>query len=42
MSEVREGFIPNPVLAGLVGICPLIAAARSLAEAAVYGLGAAL
>jgi Na+-translocating ferredoxin:NAD+ oxidoreductase subunit E len=42
MSEGREGFIPNPVLAGLVGICPLIAASRSFAEGAVYGLGAAL
>jgi electron transport complex protein RnfE len=41
MSERREGFIPNPVLAGLVGICPLIAVSRNLAEAAAYGLGAA-
>lgn len=42
MSADRKGFIPNPVLAGLVGICPLIAASRSLAEATIYGLGAAL
>lgn len=42
MSELREGFVPNPILAGLVGICPLIAASRTLAEGAVYGLGAAL
>ncbi len=42
MSAGREGFIPNPVFAGLVGICPLIAASRSLAEATIYGLGAAL
>ena len=26
MSEGREGFVPNPVLAGLVGVCPLVAA----------------
>jgi electron transport complex protein RnfE len=42
MSEGKDGFVPNPVLAGLVGICPLIAVSRSLAEATVYGLGAAL
>ena len=42
MSELRDGFVPNPILAGLVGICPLVAASRSLAEGAVYGLGAAL
>ena len=41
MSETKEGFVPNPVLSGLVGICPLIAAARSLAEGVVYGLGTA-
>ena len=37
----RDGFVPNPVLAGLVGICPLIAASRSFAEGTAYGLGAA-
>lgn len=42
MMDRREGFVPNPILAGLVGICPLIAASRSLAEGIVYGLGAAL
>jgi Na+-translocating ferredoxin:NAD+ oxidoreductase subunit E len=42
MSEVSEGFVPNPVLAGLVGICPLAAASKSFAEGLVYGLGAAL
>jgi electron transport complex protein RnfE len=42
VSRSREAYVPNPVLAGLVGICPLIAASRSLAEATVYGLGAAL
>ena len=42
MSDNRESFVPNPVLAGLVGICPLIAASRSLAEGTAYGLGAAL
>lgn len=42
MSDRREGFVPNPILAGLVGICPLIAVSRSLAEGVVYGLGAGL
>jgi Na+-translocating ferredoxin:NAD+ oxidoreductase subunit E len=42
MSEPKEGFVPNPVFAGLVGICPLIAVSKSLAEGIVYGLGAAL
>jgi Na+-translocating ferredoxin:NAD+ oxidoreductase subunit E len=42
MSETAEGFVPNPVLSGLVGVCPLIAAAKSFAEGIVYGLGAAL
>jgi electron transport complex protein RnfE len=41
MSDPQEGFVPNPVLTGLVGICPLIAAAKSLAEGLVYGLGVA-
>ncbi len=39
---MRERFVPNPIFAGLVGICPLVAASRSLAEGIVYGLGAAL
>jgi Na+-translocating ferredoxin:NAD+ oxidoreductase subunit E len=38
----REGFVPNPVLAGLVGVCPLVAAATNLASGFSYGLGAAL
>lgn len=42
MSASREAFIPNPVFAGLVGICPLVAVSRTLAEATIYGLGAAL
>jgi Na+-translocating ferredoxin:NAD+ oxidoreductase subunit E len=42
MSSAGEGFVPNPVLAGLLGICPLAVAARSLAEGAAYGLGAAI
>jgi Na+-translocating ferredoxin:NAD+ oxidoreductase subunit E len=42
MSDAKEGFIPNTLLSGLVGICPLIAAAKSLAEGLVYGLGVAL
>jgi electron transport complex protein RnfE len=42
VSDTKEGFVPNPVLTGLVGICPLVAAAKSLTEGLVYGLGAAL
>lgn len=42
MSERKEGFVPNPVLSGLMGICPLIVAAKSLAEGIVYGLGSAI
>ena len=42
MSDSQESFVPNPVLSGLVGICPLIAAANSLAEGVMYGLGTAL
>jgi Na+-translocating ferredoxin:NAD+ oxidoreductase subunit E len=41
VSDTQESFVPNPVLSGLVGICPLIAAARSFAEGAMYGLGTA-
>ena len=41
MSEAREGFVPNPILAGLLGIYPVIAISRSFAEGVVYGLGAA-
>jgi electron transport complex protein RnfE len=42
VSGARDGFIPNPVLAGLVGICPLVVAASSLASGLAYGLGVAL
>jgi Na+-translocating ferredoxin:NAD+ oxidoreductase subunit E len=42
VSENRDAFVPNPVLAGLVGICPLVACSRSLAEGVIYGLGAAV
>lgn len=42
MSIEKEGFVPNPILAGLIGICPIVAAAKSLAEGVAYGLGAAL
>jgi electron transport complex protein RnfE len=41
VSDNQETFVPNPVLSGLVGVCPLIAAAKSLAEGLAYGLGAA-
>jgi electron transport complex protein RnfE len=42
MSDTQDGFVPNPVLSGLIGICPLIAAARTFSEGVAYGLGAAL
>jgi electron transport complex protein RnfE len=42
MSFEKEGFVPNPILAGLIGICPLVVAAKSFAEGAAYGLGATL
>jgi Na+-translocating ferredoxin:NAD+ oxidoreductase subunit E len=42
VSENRDAFVPNPILAGLVGICPLVVASRSLAEGATYGLGAGI
>jgi electron transport complex protein RnfE len=35
-------FMPNPLLAGTLGICPLVAADRSLPEGLALGLGAAL
>jgi electron transport complex protein RnfE len=42
MDEKREPFVPNPVVGGLLGLCPLVAAADSFADGAVIGLGAAL
>jgi Na+-translocating ferredoxin:NAD+ oxidoreductase subunit E len=42
MSDSQEAFVPNPVLSGLIGACPLVAAAKSLSEGIVYGLGAAV
>lgn len=42
MNLAKESFVPNPILAGLIGACPLVVASRSLAEGAAYGLGAAL
>jgi Na+-translocating ferredoxin:NAD+ oxidoreductase subunit E len=42
VSVNKESFVPNPILAGLVGLCPLAVASKSLAEGAAYGLGAAL
>jgi Na+-translocating ferredoxin:NAD+ oxidoreductase subunit E len=41
VSDTEEGFVPNPLLSGLIGICPMIAAAKSLVEGLVYGLGVA-
>ena len=42
MNQGGNGFVPNPILSGLIGICPLIAVSRSLAEGTIYGLGAAM
>ncbi len=42
MNEGGSGFVPNPILSGLIGICPLIVVSRSLAEGTIYGLGAAM
>ncbi len=42
MNKQRRPFIPNPVLGGLLGICPLAAAANSLVNGCVLGLGAAV
>lgn len=42
MSDREAPFTPNPVLGGLLGLGPLAAAARSLSEGLVLGLGAAL
>jgi Na+-translocating ferredoxin:NAD+ oxidoreductase subunit E len=42
MDERLKPFVPNPVMGGLLGLCPLVAAADSFADGAVIGLGAAL
>ncbi len=42
MKTGKDPFVPNPILGGLVGVFPLAAAAYSLANGLVLGLGAAL
>jgi len=42
MNARRAAFVPNPLLAGMLGICPLVAADRSLPEGIALGLGAAI
>jgi electron transport complex protein RnfE len=42
MNEQRSPYIPNPVWGGLLGICPLAAAANSLVNGCVLGAGVAL
>jgi Predicted NADH:ubiquinone oxidoreductase, subunit RnfE len=42
MIEAKESFVPNPLLSGLLGICPVIAACRSLADGVALGLGVAV
>jgi electron transport complex protein RnfE len=39
MNEARPAFVPNPVFGSLLGLCPLIAAADSLADGFFLGLG---
>jgi Na+-translocating ferredoxin:NAD+ oxidoreductase subunit E len=41
VSADRDGFVPNPLLAGLVGLAPVAVVSRSLVDGLVYGLGAA-
>lgn len=42
MSSRAPAFTPNPLLAGMLGVCPLVAADRSLPEGIALGLGAAI
>jgi len=42
MKSERAAYVPNPVFGGLLGICPLVAAANSLVNGFVLGAGAAL
>lgn len=42
MEARRDAFIPDPVLGGLLGLCPLVAAADTLADGVILGLGASL
>lgn len=42
MSDRGKAFVPNPVLSGLAGAGPLVAAARSLSDGIVLGVGASL
>jgi Na+-translocating ferredoxin:NAD+ oxidoreductase RnfE subunit len=42
MSDRSRPFVPNPVLGGLIGAGPLVAAARSFSDGLVLGVGAAL
>jgi electron transport complex protein RnfE len=40
MTDGRKAFTPNPLLAGMWGLCPIIAADRSLPEGLALGIGA--
>mgnify|MGYP001767041437 CR=1 FL=1 len=42
MKARASAFTPNPLLAGLLGLCPLVAADRGLPEGIALGLGAAI
>lgn len=42
MNVHRPSYVPNPVLSGLLGVFPLVAAANSLVNGLVLGLGVAL
>lgn len=39
MAEEREGFIPNPVLEGLIGLCPIIVTSGNFAAGTIVALG---
>ncbi|MDA8424502.1 MAG: hypothetical protein M0Z80_00055 [Treponema sp.] len=42
MNEQRHPYVPNPVLSGLLGVFPLVAAANSLMNGFVLGVGVAV
>jgi Na+-translocating ferredoxin:NAD+ oxidoreductase subunit E len=42
LSARDSSFTPNPLLAGMLGICPIVAADKGLPEGMALGLGAAI
>lgn len=39
MSDTREGFVPNPILEGLIGLCPIIVVSGNFASGTIVALG---